>query len=70
MMKERNFSNGDDLRDALPGLTVGTLVRFHRAVHRIIDAGSEQGHRIAALPDLGPKCNEDDPKKEAEEGGE
>ena len=46
--RAREFENGDDLRDALPLMDIGTLVRYHGALHTVIDAG-EQGHRIAAV---------------------
>lgn len=49
------YATGEALTDALPDLKVGSLLRYHGVLHKVIDAG-EQGHRVAATicPDCKP----------------
>ncbi len=47
----RTFNNGDELRDALPQMKVGTHLMYHGVLHEVVDAGPEQGHRAAAIPE-------------------
>jgi len=48
-MKLPEYENGDDLKEDLPQLKVGSHLLYHGILHMVIDAGSEQGHRIAAV---------------------
>ena len=45
------YKSGEDLRDALPNLPIGSVLLYHNKMHRVIDAGT-QGLRAAAIKDI------------------
>ena len=45
----KSYKDGDEMRDALPNLHLGDIIAYRTIYHQVIDAGEEQGHRIAAI---------------------
>ena len=43
------FKDGDELRDFLPSARIGSYLYYRNILHRVIDAGVEQGHRVVAI---------------------
>lgn len=43
-----HFRNGEEVADYLSRATVGSRLVYHGAIHTVIDAGPEQGFRVAA----------------------
>ena len=43
------FYDGEKLREALLTLDTGTELYYFDVLHKVIDAGPDQGHRIAVV---------------------
>jgi len=42
------YKSGEDLKNDLEQLPVGTRIIYHGVLHRVVEAG-DQGHRVAAI---------------------